>query len=353
MSTESTNKLINIVGLNTFLNNLKENTLSNYAKTDDIIDRTTIEELIENSIISNPDNDSIELSDIVTGIKINGIVNTPTNGIVELGVTGNYNKPSNGIPVSDLDSNIQSSLNDVRINKSNISTITNSVNTIENNISSIESNLNNINPIINEVYDKTQKIYYINDINELNEVYPLNTGLYINNTDGMLISQNFNNTSRSVYQTKIDPLSHIIERRYQIISNPNNITSATTWTAWENYFKTRVINDIHDALISTELTTGKYVKQSHSTSEKITEIQSNIMHVWSVMDSLEISFAQGEQYFTNEYIFQFDSGETPTRLALPATVKWVNGEIPVIEANYRYQISVLDNCASIMKFKTV
>lgn len=352
MSTESTNKLINIVGLNTFLTNLKENTLSNYAKNDDVIDQDTIEELIQNSIISNPDNDSIELKDIVTGIKINGIINTPNNGIVELGVTGNYNKPSNGIPVSDLDSSIQGTLNDVRINKSNISTITNSVNTIENNISSIESNLNSINPIINEVYNKTQKIYYINNIDELNEVYPLNTGLYIT-ADGMLILQIFNNLSRSVFQTKIDITANIIDRRYQIVSNPNNITSANAWTEWTNYFKDRVIGDITYALIDNQLTTGKYSIIRYSTDDKLVEIQSNRMHIWGVMDSLEISFAQGEQFFSNEYLFQFDSGETPTRLALPANIKWVNGEIPVIEANYTYQVSVLNDCASIMKFKTV
>ena len=338
MSTESTNKLINIVGLNTFLNNLKENTLSNYAKTDDIIDRTTIEELIENSIISNPDNDSIELSDIVTGIKINGIINTPNNGIVELGVTGNYNKPSNGIPLSDLNSSIQTTLDNVRIN--------------EENINAINSSIENLNSSFTEIYNKTQKIYYLNNIDELNEVYPLNTGLYIT-ADGTLILQFFDTLSRRVFQTKIDITTDIIDRRYQVVSNPNNITSANAWTEWINYFKTRVIVDITDALISEQLTTGKYKVVQHNTNDKIVEIQSNRMHIWGVMDSLEISFAPGEQFFSSEYVFQFDSGETPTRLALPADIKWVNGEFPVIEANYRYQVSVLNNCASIMKFKTV
>lgn len=46
----------------------------------------------------------------VTNITINGTTKTPVNGVVDLGNVGTYNKPSTGIPKSDLASEVQTSL---------------------------------------------------------------------------------------------------------------------------------------------------------------------------------------------------------------------------------------------------
>ena len=45
------------------------------------------------------------------------------------------------------------------------------------------------------------------------------------------------------------------------------------------------------------------------------------------------------------------SGNTPTTLSLPSDIKWVNDELPIIESNHIYQISILNGLGSIMKFK--
>lgn len=46
----------------------------------------------------------------VTNVKINGTTKSPVSGVVDLGNVGTYNKPSTGIPKSDLESEVQTSL---------------------------------------------------------------------------------------------------------------------------------------------------------------------------------------------------------------------------------------------------
>lgn len=46
----------------------------------------------------------------VTNVKINGTTKSPESGVVDLGNVGTYNKPSTGIPKSDLESEVQTSL---------------------------------------------------------------------------------------------------------------------------------------------------------------------------------------------------------------------------------------------------
>lgn len=46
----------------------------------------------------------------VSNIKINGSTKAPTNGVLDLGTVGTYNKPSTGIPKSDLASDVQRAL---------------------------------------------------------------------------------------------------------------------------------------------------------------------------------------------------------------------------------------------------
>lgn len=83
------------------------------------------------------------------------------------------------------------------------------------------------------------------------------------------------------------------------------------------------------------------IKITDHTSEEVTvAIDPAVYHRWGEMDELNITLTPPEKTdVVNEYIFEFTSGTTPTHLTLPATVKGV----PVIEANSRYQISIVDN----------
>ena len=95
----------------------------------------------------------------------------------------------------------------------------------------------------------------------------------------------------------------------------------------------------------------KFTEVEHTVAETSYEITPNVFHVWGEMSSLTITFAAETTEVVNEYLFQFESGSEPTVLTLPSNILWVNNEIPIIEPNYIYQVSVLKGLASVMKFK--
>lgn len=72
-----------------------------------------------------------------------------------------------------------------------------------------------------------------------------------------------------------------------------------------------------------------------------TILQPNIHYNFGTVETLTLTFAEGEADKVNEYSFSFVSGENATVLTLPSSVQWVN-ELTV-EANKRYEISIVDN----------
>jgi hypothetical protein len=72
-------------------------------------------------------------------------------------------------------------------------------------------------------------------------------------------------------------------------------------------------------------------------------LQPNTIYDFGEVDTLTLNFAEGDSNSRNEYLFSFISGETATVLTLPSAVQWVN-ELTV-EANKRYEISIVDNIA--------
>lgn len=70
-------------------------------------------------------------------------------------------------------------------------------------------------------------------------------------------------------------------------------------------------------------------------------LQPNIYYSFGETTTLTLEFAEGDTANVNEYSFTFVSGATPTVLTLPSSVQWAN-ELTV-EANKRYEISIVDN----------
>lgn len=78
-------------------------------------------------------------------------------------------------------------------------------------------------------------------------------------------------------------------------------------------------------------------------TETSAQILPNIDYSFGECEALTLTFTEGDSTKRNEYLFSFISGETATVLTLPDTVVWVN-ELTV-EANKRYEISIVDNIA--------
>lgn len=70
-------------------------------------------------------------------------------------------------------------------------------------------------------------------------------------------------------------------------------------------------------------------------------LEPNTHYSFGEVATLTLEFAEGDAAKVNEYMFSFTSGETATVLTLPSSVQWAN-ELTV-EANKRYEISVVDN----------
>ena len=90
---------------------------------------------------------------------------------------------------------------------------------------------------------------------------------------------------------------------------------------------------------------------SVSSTESTKTIDSNTYYKWGTMSTLNISLNTNvDSTILNEYMFEFTSGNTPTTLSLPSSIKWLNGETPIIEQNKTYQVSIVNNLAIIGMF---
>ena len=86
---------------------------------------------------------------------------------------------------------------------------------------------------------------------------------------------------------------------------------------------------------------------NHGTSSTTLALTPGVLHIWGEVSSLTLSLATPiDNTILNEYMFQFESGTTPTTLALPATILWesTKGEL-VPKSDCLYQVSIVDNIA--------
>ena len=79
------------------------------------------------------------------------------------------------------------------------------------------------------------------------------------------------------------------------------------------------------------------------------ELSPNTYYKFGRCTSLTIALGTEVPGILNEYMFEFLSGVTPTVLNLPQTVKWNNGNTPIIEANKKYIVSIVSNIAVIVR----
>lgn len=110
-----------------------------------------------------------------------------------------------------------------------------------------------------------------------------------------------------------------------------------------------------DGCTITRYRTGGYRQTNMGTSNVSHTLLPNEFYVWDEVTelniTLELAWADSTLYtYTKEYLFQFTSGSEPTTLSLPDSIKWANGEAPVIEANKIYQISILNGLGTVMSW---
>jgi len=116
------------------------------------------------------------------------------------------------------------------------------------------------------------------------------------------------------------------------------------------------IKKIYKGGVEYEIGGGAIPVVNHGTSDTGTqetayEIAPNVLHVWGTVELLNLSLGTGEAGVVNEYMFEFESGSTETSLSLPLTVLWQ--DTPDVEANMKYQVSIVNNIGLIVGVETV
>jgi len=102
---------------------------------------------------------------------------------------------------------------------------------------------------------------------------------------------------------------------------------------------------------SGNIVANAYPLVSHGTSDTTFTLTPNTFHVWGTVSSLTLTFGSETEGVANEYLFQFScSSSVATTLSLPSSVMWADGETPTIEVMKTYQVSILNNCATIQSF---
>lgn len=96
-----------------------------------------------------------------------------------------------------------------------------------------------------------------------------------------------------------------------------------------------------------------YPQVNHEAASDVVTITSNVLHVWDVVDYLEITFGDVTEGVANEFVFQFKSGETPPIIVLPDGIKWANDETPVFNSFELVQISILNGLGAVVRSSTV
>ena len=75
----------------------------------------------------------------------------------------------------------------------------------------------------------------------------------------------------------------------------------------------------------------------------------NVLHKWGTITSLTLTFPTSSGQYVDEYKAVFTAG-TNFSIAVPDTMKWVNGQIPTFTEGLQYELSVLDSRILICSF---
>ena len=132
------------------------------------------------------------------------------------------------------------------------------------------------------------------------------------------------------------------------VTSVNNQTGAVSLTLGDtNVIETVKVNGTAltpDANKAVDVKTHDAVT-NHGTSDTTFALTPNILHVWGTVTSLTLTLATPtDSTIVNEYMIQFESGSTATTISLPSSVEWAEscGALSV-EASKTYQISIVNN----------
>ena len=259
----------------------------------------------------------------VTGVKINGTTKNPSSGVVDLGTVLTAHQDISG-----------------KADKSSLATVA---------TSGSYNDLSNKPTIPSAVTETTVSGWgFTKNSGTITKVQANGTDVASSGTANIpaastsaygvtKLSSATNSTSTSLAAT-----ASAVKAAYDLANGKQNkLTSGTNIKTVNN---TSLLGSGNIAI------SPAYSLVSKGTSGTTATLSPNTFYVWGTVSSLTLTFGTEVSGVANEYLFQFTSGTTATTLSLPSTVKWVGGEAPAIEAGKTYQISILNNFATLLAF---
>ena len=118
------------------------------------------------------------------------------------------------------------------------------------------------------------------------------------------------------------------------LSEVDTITSAVN--------ESKEYTDSEISKLATDIVDNSVKIINHGSENTTLELLPNTFYIWDVVTTLDLALGAETTGVYNEYMFQFESGDSATTLILPDTITWVNGT-PTIEPNKIYQCSIVNN----------
>ena len=235
-----------------------------------------------------------------------------------------YQKPSNGIPASDLASGVIPSVPVTDVTVGGTSVVSNGTAAIPA-IPSVPVQDVTVGGT-SVVSSGTAAIPAIPDAVEANPTVPSGT------TPATLQNVKVGNNYYSVPQGSSVPLST------DVAADKNDNTKASTPKSVYDAINPACTIDTTTASVSVALAPNKTYKYLLSTG----------------VTSLAFTLATpADAAIDNIYRIKFKSGSTPTSVTWPSGVLYANGEVPTIEADCTYEVTIEDNCLVCIKYEEV
>jgi chromosome segregation ATPase len=234
---------------------------------------------------------------------------------------------------------------------------------IEDNEYAISFALNELDGKISEVENKikvdneslSQEVYNIaneftNKVGEINsDIETINTSIDTINTSIGTI-----NTSIETINTNVSSNTAKFAEINTLIDENELVTASAINNLGERIDEVLTIiedNEYVTALAVTELS-DKTLFDIIEMTEESANIEPNNYYKWvNEMSNISVSFKQPSDETTlNNYVFEFTTSASGCTFSVPASIKWVNGEIPLIEGGKTYQVSVVNNLGVVSSF---
>lgn len=135
---------------------------------------------------------------------------------------------------------------------------------------------------------------------------------------------------------------------YNDLSNKPTIPSAVTV---DSSMSSTSINPVQNKVIKSYIDSNCNIAVETTTASSKSLTANKYCRWTNTPTSITITLATPENSnILNNYMFEFTASSSGCTLSVPSTIKWMNGNAPTIEAGKTYQISIINNLATVAKF---